>query len=107
MVGNGKLSRLGVCVFSTLIISFVTVVELTSQGQPLSLDGVVDAGPDSRPRSVSDTQAARAAQAAGMRAILLKNHFTMTADRAVLAMEQVDGIEIFGGGRFESCRRGN
>ena len=101
MVQNGKLSRLKVSVLSTVIISFVTVVELTSQSQPPSLDGVVDlhvhAGPDSRPRSVSDTQAARAAQAAGMRAILLKNHFTMTADRAVLAMEQVDGIEIFGG----------
>ena len=101
MVQNGKLSRLKVSVLSTVIISFVTVVELTSQSQLPSLDGVVDlhvhAGPDSRPRSVSDTQAARAAQAAGMRAILLKNHFTMTADRAVLAMEQVDGIEIFGG----------
>ena len=101
MVQNGKLSRLKVSVLSTVIISFVTVVELTSQSQPPSLDGVVDlhvhAGPDSRPRSVSDTQAARAAQTAGMRAILLKNHFTMTADRAVLAMEQVDGIEIFGG----------
>ena len=101
MVQNGKLSRLKVSVLSTVIISFVTVVELTSQSQLPSLDGVVDlhvhAGPDSRPRSVSDTQAARAAQTAGMRAILLKNHFTMTADRAVLAMEQVDGIEIFGG----------
>ena len=101
MVQNGKLSRFKVSVLSTVIISFVTVVELTSQSQLPSLDGVVDlhvhAGPDSRPRSVSDTQAARAAQTAGMRAILLKNHFTMTADRAVLAMEQVDGIEIFGG----------
>ena len=32
-----------------------------------------------------------------MRAILLKNHFTMTADRAAIAMAEVDGIEIFGG----------
>ena len=67
----------------------------------VSLDGVVDlhvhAGPDSRPRSVDDIEAARAARDAGLRAILLKNHFTMTADRAALAMGQVDGIEIFGG----------
>ena len=67
----------------------------------VSLVGVVDlhahAGPDSRPRSVNDIEAARLAQAAGMRAILLKNHFTMTADRAAIAMAEVDGIEIFGG----------
>ena len=67
----------------------------------VSLDGVVDlhthAGPDSRPRSVNDIEAARLAQAAGIRAILLKNHFTMTADRAAIAMAEVDGIEIFGG----------
>ena len=65
------------------------------------LRGVVDlhvhAGPDSRPRSVDDIEAARGARDAGFRAILLKNHFTMTADRAALAMAQVDGIEIFGG----------
>jgi hypothetical protein len=27
---------------------------------------------------------------------VLKNHFTMTADRAALAMAQVDGLEVFG-----------
>ena len=32
-----------------------------------------------------------------MRGMVLKNHFTMTADRAALAMAQVDGLEIFGG----------
>ena len=72
-----------------------------AQGGGESLGGVVDlhvhAGPDSRPRSVSDLEAARGAAEAGMRAILLKNHFTMTADRASLAMDQVDGLEIFGG----------
>lgn len=72
-----------------------------AQGAEVSVDGVVDlhvhAGPDSRPRSVDDIEAARAARDAGFRAILLKNHFTMTADRAALAMGQVDGIEIFGG----------
>ncbi len=72
-----------------------------AQDRAVSLDGIVDlhvhAGPDSRPRSVDDIEAARAARDAGFRAILLKNHFTMTADRAALAMGQVDGIEIFGG----------
>tara|TARA_B100001123_G_scaffold444398_1_gene593104 strand:+ start:3446 stop:4162 length:717 start_codon:yes stop_codon:yes gene_type:complete len=32
-----------------------------------------------------------------MRGLVFKNHFTMTADRAWLAMQEVDGIEIFGG----------
>ena len=74
-----------------------------AQGQEaeVSLEGVVDlhfhTGPDSRPRSVDDVEASRRAAEAGLRAILLKNHFTMTADRAALAMRQVDGLEIFGG----------
>ena len=71
------------------------------QETEISLEGVVDlhfhTGPDSRPRSVDDIEASRLAAEAGMRAILLKNHFTMTADRAAIAMGQVDGLEIFGG----------
>ena len=71
------------------------------QEAEISLEGVVDlhfhTGPDSRPRSVDDIEASRLAAEAGMRAILLKNHFTMTADRAAVAMGQVDGLEIFGG----------
>ena len=70
-------------------------------GQTTSLAGVIDfhvhSGPDSRPRSVSDLEIARIAKRAGMRGLVFKNHFTMTADRAWLAMQEVDGIEIFGG----------
>ena len=72
-----------------------------AQDAEVSLTGVIDfhvhAGPDSRPRSVTDLEAARLASEAGMRGIVLKNHFTMTADRAALAMAQVSGLEIFGG----------
>ena len=67
----------------------------------VSLAGVIDfhahSGPDSRPRSVNDYEAARAAQAAGMRGLVLKNHYTVTAARAALTMAEVDGLEIFGG----------
>ena len=67
----------------------------------VSLAGAIDfhahSGPDSRPRSVNDYEAARAAQAAGMRGLVLKNHFTTTAGRAALAMARVEGLEIFGG----------
>ena len=78
-----------------------TAVPAEAQEAEISLEGVVDlhfhTGPDSRPRSVDDIEASRLAAEAGLRAVLLKNHFTMTADRAALAMGQVDGLEIFGG----------
>ena len=67
----------------------------------LSLDGVIDvhchSGPDTVARSVNDLQLVRLARTAGMRAVVLKNHYTMTADRAQLAMEELPGIEVFGG----------
>ena len=62
-----------------------------------AIDFHVHSGPDSRPRSVTDLEVARMVRRAGLRGIVLKNHFTMTADRAALAMAQVDGLEIFGG----------
>ncbi len=72
-----------------------------AQEPPVSLTGIIDfhahAGPDSRPRSVNDIEAARLIKEAGLRGMVLKNHFTMTADRAALAMAQVEGLEIFGG----------
>ena len=94
---TGKLRRAVPCVVLALALASV----VRAQDDEVSLDGVVDlhvhTGPDSRPRSVTDVEAARLARDAGLRAILLKNHFTMTADRAALAMEHVDGIEIYGG----------
>ncbi len=72
----------------------------SAQDREVSLAGAIDfhvhSGPDSRPRSVTDLEVARMTQRAGMRGIVLKNHFTMTADRAALAMDQVDDLEIFG-----------
>ncbi len=73
----------------------------TAQQSAVDLSGVIDfhahAGPDSRPRAFNDIEAVRLAKQAGLRGVVLKNHFTMTADRAALAMTQVDGLEIFGG----------
>ncbi len=82
------------------VLCFLVVVQAL-QAQTTSLAGVIDfhvhSGPDSRPRSVSDLEIARIAKRAGMRGLVFKNHFTMTADRAWLAMQEVAGIEIFGG----------
>jgi len=89
-------------VFPTFIYFITLFIWLApGQAQDVNLTGVIDmhvhAGPDSLPRAMNDLEAARRARDAGLRAIVLKNHFTMTADRAALALEQVEGLEIFGG----------
>lgn len=67
----------------------------------VSLQGAIDlhchSGPDALPRSVDDVTLARLARDAGMRAVVLKNHYTATADRAWVAMRAVPEIEVFGG----------
>jgi hypothetical protein len=77
---------------------------LSAQSTGISLAGAVDfhchSGPDTAPRSVNSFEAVRQARSAGMRALVLKNHFLPTAHLAQLAMEEVrgmGGIEVFGG----------
>ena len=68
---------------------------------PVSVEGVVDlhvhSAPDSGPRSIGSLEIARIARAAGMRALLLKNHFAPTAGLAYTVERAVPGIRIFGG----------
>jgi predicted metal-dependent TIM-barrel fold hydrolase len=88
---------------SVALSVLLSVFSIHSNGQAngVSLTGIIDfhvhAGPDSRPRSLNDLEAARLAKQSGLRGIVLKNHFTLTADRAELVMSQVDGLEVFGG----------
>jgi hypothetical protein len=67
----------------------------------VDLSGVIDlhihTAPDLRPRKLDDFGVARAAAARGMRAVLLKSHVTLTADRAYLVEQIVPGIRVFGG----------
>jgi len=69
----------------------------------LTLDGVSDlhvhTGPDIRPRSLTDVEAVAEAEAAGQYAIILKSHWTCTADRAVLAASVAGAkrLKVFGG----------
>jgi len=62
-----------------------------------AIDFHVHSEPDVFGRSMDDIDVAVLAKRKGMRALVLKNHVTMTADRAVLVMKIVPGIEIFGG----------
>lgn len=61
------------------------------------IDMHIHTAPDVRPRSLDDVEAVRAAKTAGMRAILMKSHVTLTADRAIMAERAVGGIRVFGG----------
>jgi uncharacterized protein DUF6282 len=68
---------------------------------PNDLAGAIDihvhSAPDNVARSLDGLEAARLARAAGMRAIVLKNHYEPTAGLAFLARAQAPGLEVFGG----------
>ena len=68
---------------------------------PVDLTGLIDlhvhTAPDTRPRFGDDIEITRAAAEAGLRAILIKSHWTLTADRATIAERVVGGIRVFGG----------
>lgn len=70
----------------------------TLKGNPLVglIDFHVHSGPDSFTRSTTDFEIARIARGRKMAALVLKNHFTMTADRAFLA-ERLTGQRCYGG----------
>ncbi|HET7084779.1 MAG TPA: DUF6282 family protein [Rhizomicrobium sp.] len=67
----------------------------------ISLKGAVDIhvhqDPDSAPRALDADDEARQAKAAGMRAVVLKNHWEDTASLAYMVRKMVPGIQVFGG----------
>jgi len=82
------------------------VLRLTGWDRPArspatDLSGAIDlhahADPDVSPRPVDILALAKAAQAAGMRGLLLKSHGTPTAAHAWFVRQAVPNLEIFGG----------
>ncbi len=65
------------------------------------LDGVIDthvhSAPDSRARGLDAFEVARMAQRTGMRAVVMKNHYTQTASLAYLVSQIVPDVQFFGG----------
>jgi hypothetical protein len=61
-----------------------------------SYDLHIHSAPDLMPRKGNDLAFARRAAAAGMAGILVKSHFTSTADRAALVDEVVPGVRVYG-----------
>lgn len=53
--------------------------------------------PDIIPRKMDAIELAREAKQAGMRGIILKSHYTLTADLAFLVEKVIPGIDVWGG----------
>jgi hypothetical protein len=72
-----------------------------AQNDAISLKGAIDIhvhqDPDSAPRVVDADDVARQAKAAGMRAVVLKNHWEDTASLAYMVRKIVPGFEAYGG----------
>ena len=73
----------------------------TAVGCAQTLEGAIDmhahAAPDGTPRKLDALELARTAKAAGMRAIVIKNHYEPTASLAFVVRKVVPGIVVFGG----------
>jgi hypothetical protein len=61
-----------------------------------TIDFHIHTGPDIYPRLLNDIEVARQAKRAGMKAILIKSHATITGDRAQVA-QGVTNFPVFGG----------
>jgi len=87
------------CVVSLLLVLGLASTSEVCRGQ--TLEGAIDmhahAAPDGTPRKVDVLELARLAKAAGMRAIVVKNHYEPTASLAYVVRKAVPGIEVFGG----------
>src|SRR5688572_13023734 len=85
---------------ASLLLALCFVVPAAT-GRAQTLAGVVDfhahAAPDGTPRKLDVLELATMAKAAGMRAIVIKNHYEPTASLAYVVREAVPGIEVFGG----------
>lgn len=56
----------------------------------------IHSSPDLTPRSIDDIEAAQQAAEVRMAGILLKSHYTTTADRATIATKIIPGIDVYG-----------
>ena len=61
-----------------------------------TIDFHIHTGPDIYPRLLNDIEVARQAKRAGMKAVLIKSHATITGDRAQVA-QSVTNFPVFGG----------
>jgi hypothetical protein len=89
-----KATRVASLLAVGLIMSAPAVRAQTLQG---AVDMHAHAAPDGTPRKIDALELAALAKAAGMRAIVIKNHYEPTASLAYLVRKAVPGIAVFGG----------
>jgi hypothetical protein len=89
--------------YKSAVVAFglSAVMPLLAQPAAESLAGAIDfhchSAPDTVARSINSFEVVRQARAAGLRAVVLKNHSVSTAAIAQLAMQEIGGVEVFGG----------
>ena len=96
------MTYLGVMMKTFAILAALALLTAPAVAQDtISLKGAIDIhvhqDPDSAPRVIDADDVARQAKAAGMRAVVLKNHWEDTASLAYMVRKMVPGIEVFGG----------
>ena len=79
------------------VLGVSTPVRATAQTLAGAIDMHAHGDPDGTARKVDVIDLAKAAKAAGMRAIVIKNHYEPTASLAYIVRKEVPGIEVFGG----------
>lgn len=96
-VGRDK----GVKMRTSILLALLLLVTPAFAQDAITLKGAVDIhvhqAPDSAPRAIDADDVARQAKAAGMRAVVLKNHWEDTASLAYMVRKMVPGVEVFGG----------
>lgn len=82
---------------ATLCAGVLSAQEPVGDALRGAIDIHIHSLPDSRARALDAVQAARLAREAGMRAIVLKNHYEWTSGLAYIVSTLVPGIQVFGG----------
>src|SRR5882757_8760173 len=83
-----------IAIFAALLLATPAIAQVSLKG---AVDIHVHQAPDSAPRVIDADDVARQAKAAGMRAVVLKNHWEDTAALAYMVRKMVPGVEVFGG----------
>ena len=93
------LAGLSLCLL--LLVASASASETAQPDADINLKGAIDfhvhMSPDSVARAIDADDLARLAKAAGMRGLVMKNHWEPTASMVYLLRKEVPGIELFGG----------
>lgn len=96
MTSPSRINRVTQCIAVAAVLGN-TAPAAKAQTLVGAIDFHAHGDPDGTARNIDVIDLAKAARAAGMRAIVIKNHYEPTASLAYLVRKEVPGIEVFGG----------